>query len=310
MKIITPLILITLSSIFVAIFYSLFNDGYDIEWTMVNENYSVQQADAHVIRTKDGRVILIDAGHVSTSRKALLPFLKQQSIKSIETIFISHPHKDHYGGLYTLLDSDIQIREVFFNIPDKSVCDREVPWGCDYNDILSLHSKLKANNVAIKVATAGQRYSLGSNSWLDILYAFDGINTPVGRTDVNDLSLIMMLHCNQYKLLFTGDLNRKIGAYLADNADNIDAQVLKVPHHGTEGLAPNKFFEKVGPEFALVPAPKHLWLSERSKRVRKWFYDNNVSTYINGLHGNIKVHINDKKLTIIPENNKESISAK
>ena len=115
----------------------------------------------------------------------------------------------------------------------------------------------------------------------------------------------MMLHHNKFKYLFTGDLNYKIGSYLAKTSEKISADILKVPHHGTEGVAPNKFFEKVSPRYALVPAPEPLWLSNRSKRIRNWFLHNNVSVFVNGISGNIRVAVTGNDLTVKSENASE-----
>jgi competence protein ComEC len=268
---------------------------------MIDVNYSKQQADAHLIRVRNGKTILIDAGHRNTAQNALLPFLKGKSIKEIDTIFISHPHIDHYGGLDNLLQDTIKIKEIYFNIPDKAVCDQEIPWGCNYSDVINMYKKIRDKGITIKVAEAGQRYDLGTRTWIDLLYAFDGVNTPVGKTDINDLSLIMMLHHDEFKFLFTGDLNHKIGSYIAKSSADITADIIKVPHHGTESAAPNIFFKSVNPQYALVPAPEHLWLSERSKRIRNWFKKNNIPVYVNGISGNVQVSVTGNKLTVTSE---------
>jgi len=124
-KILIPFVI---ASVFLMIsIYSTSEPRPDMEWTMVNVNYSAQQADAHVIKIKDGKTILIDAGHRNTAKDSLLPFLIKKSIDKIDIVFISHPHKDHYGGLDILLDNDIKINEIYFNIPGKSLCDQEIP---------------------------------------------------------------------------------------------------------------------------------------------------------------------------------------
>jgi competence protein ComEC len=295
------LIIVTIIIISLIFSCSVFTKHNDVEWTMVNENYSGQQADAHVIQIKNGKTILIDAGHQNTAGNSLVPFLRKRSINELDLVFISHPHNDHYGGLNILLNNGIKIKEIYFNIPEKSICDKEIPWGCDYNDILALHDKLKNKGIIVKIATAGQKFNLGNNTWIEILYAFDGINTPVGKTDINDLSLIMMLHHNQYKFLFTGDLNKKLGRYLAGLPSQLSANIIKVPHHGTENVAPNSFFKKINPQYALVPAPKHLWLSERSKRIRNFFSNNKIPVYVNGISGDIQVTINGNTLSVNTE---------
>ena len=126
------------------------------------------------------------------------------------------------------------------------------------------------------MAKPGLLFDLGNGATIKILYAFEGVHTPVGKTGINDLSLIMMLEQFGHKILFTGDLNKPIGEYLAQNALEIKAEVLKVPHHGTEGTAPNSFLKAVDPKYALVPAPKELWCSKRSLRIRNWFQKENI----------------------------------
>lgn len=273
-------------------------------WTMVNVNQTEQQGDAHLIEFKNGKKILIDAGYLEPAKQKLIPFLQAKNIQNIDIVFISHPHQDHYGGILPILEAGIKIKEIYFNIPDKNLCDQEIPWGCNYAQILEYHKILKDHKTEIKLAQAGQSFQITPSILIKILYAFDGVNTPVGKTDINDLSLIMMLEnkLSQHKYLFTGDLNHAIGDYLAKNAQDIKANVLKVPHHGTEGLAPNEFFAKVQPQYALVPSPATLWCSDRSARTRKWFLEQNVPIFVNGFSGHIKVLETKDKILISEEN--------
>lgn len=294
-------VLIIFISVPVFLYYTEAKDP-DVEWTMINVNYSEQQADAHLIKVRNGKTILIDVGHRNTAGRSLVPFLKNRSIKKIDTIFITHPHIDHYGGLDALLNDEIKIKEIYFNIPDKTICDQEIPWGCNYSEVLAMHEKIRKKGIKLTSARVGQRYDLGKHTWIDLLYAFDGVHTPVGKTDINDISLIMMMHHNEFRFLFTGDLNQKIGSYLAQSSTEISADILKVPHHGTEGTAPNSFFKKVNPRYALVPAPEHLWLSERSKRIRNWFKKNKIPVFVNGISGNIHVSVTGNDLMVTPEN--------
>jgi competence protein ComEC len=261
-------------------------------WSMINVNYSPQQGDAHLIQTSKGKNILIDTGHLYPARKVLVPYLESKGIKRIDTVFITHPHKDHYQGLLAILESGIPISEVYFNMPNRQVCDEEKPWGCDFEELVSFQAMLTSNQVKILEAKAGMQFDLGLGSSLKILHAFDGVNTPVGRTDINDMSYIMLLKHGFSTALFTGDLNAKLGEYLAKESKELKVDILKLPHHGTEGAAPDAFFAAASPKDVLVPSPALLWCTSRSARMKNWVESRKIPTYVNGFSGHVTVKMN------------------
>lgn len=258
-------------------------------WTMVNVNYSPQQGDAHLIQSTNGKNILIDTGHLDPARKALVPFLQSKSIKKIDTVFITHPHKDHYLGLLAILESGIPIEAVYMNDVGRKECEAEMPFGCDYEEITSYRAMLKKNQVKVLEGKAGMAFDLGLGSSLKILFAFDGVNTPVGRTDINDMSYIMLLKHGFNTALFTGDLNAKLGEYLAKEGKELKVDILKLPHHGTEGAAPDAFFAAASPKDVLVPSPALLWCTPRSARMKNWVESRKIPTYVNGFSGHVTV---------------------
>ena len=268
---------------------------------MINVNDAQQQGDAHLLSTECGKTILIDAGTRELAERLLLPFLAQRSITRLDLVIISHAHADHYGGLNALLDHDIEIGQIYFNLPDRARCLREIPWGCDYEDVLRIRARLKSRGIALLQAEAGQRLQLGDRSHLEILHAFDGVATPVGPVDINDTSLIVKLHHDGFSFLFTGDLNEDIGSYLAESSDKISADVLKIPHHGIEPIAPEKFFEKVAPLCGLVSTPEEFWLGELGTRVRNWFSERDIPVYVSGIAGNVRVIVENGELKIRPD---------
>jgi beta-lactamase superfamily II metal-dependent hydrolase len=258
------------------------------EWVMVNVNDTPSQADAHLIRAGK-ETLLIDVGTEESASRVLLPYLKDLGISEVGRVLITHPHKDHYGGIPALLDAGIRMREVYFFMPYKSQCDGEIPWGCDYMHLRTTLDRLHSEGVVLRTANSSTSIQLSSAATLKVLHAYDGFNTPAGNTDVNDLSLIMRLEHGPTTVLFTGDLNNILGNYLSTRASEMKATVLKAPHHGAEGTAPNAFYEAVNPEQALVPAPALLWCSERSARTRKWLASRQIPAHVNGIHGHISV---------------------
>jgi competence protein ComEC len=267
---------------------------------MINVNYGHLQGDAHLLRFADGENELVDTGYPDES-KAVVDRLKRDGVDVIHKIIISHPHRDHYGGLRRLLDSGVKIVEVRMNLPDRKQCDAETPWGCDSRDLARTVALLRDRGVPLKPLRPGDVLHRGQGVRWEVLYAYDGVHTPVGPTDINDMSVLCLLTAGTSRALFTGDLNARIGGYLAAQGKNLAADILKVPHHGTEGGAPNSFFDAVGAKVALVPSPLWLWQSDRSRRIREYFADRRIPTYVNGVDGDVRVVFREKGYTVLPD---------
>ena len=270
----------------------------DATWHLVNVNATELQGDANLIQTPNS-VIMIDGGYYGEAEKHVIPYVTALGIKAIDHFFVSHPHRDHYEGLIALLDAGITVSNLHIRIPPKHICDREIPWGCNMKDIRSFLQKAIDHGISIHHPEAGFLYQVTPNSTIEILHAQDD-DLPTGTIDVNDLSLIMKWSINDTTVLFTGDLNDKVGTVLSSDP-RMRSDFLKMPHHGATGIAPNEFFDRVDPGYVLVPGPKWIWCGERGAQARDWVEQKQLPVWINGIDGNIKVDFFDDRIVITPE---------
>jgi len=258
-----------------------------LEWTSIDVNTPYTQADAQFLTFDGTNHVLIDTGSRQSGEK-LVNFLQGKKCGSIQSIIITHGHRDHYGGMVPLLKSGIAVGCVYFNPPPSNLVTNE-PFGCSDEEIAEIKTELQKRNIPLKAINKGMEWVLGNDAVMRVICAFNGTDTPVGRTDINDTSAIIMLFHGKNRFLLAADLNRAIGDYLTTNCppDVLRADILKFPHHGTEGFPNNCFFAAVNAKTVIVPAPKELWLSERSARARQLTKDCKV--YVNGIEGNIMV---------------------
>ncbi len=268
-------------------------------WVMLDVTPKESQADCHLITFPDGRHVLIDAGEGGDAPGQMLHLLKAAGVARLSLVIISHFHWDHFGRLPDLIESGIIVDRVAVNVPDKRSADSERPWGCDWEQVQEVLAGLRERKIPYFIPAAGDRLLEiklpdGVTAGIDVLALYDGYNTPIGQTDVNDTSIILRLFHGKTRALFTGDLNHPMGAYLAESELDLRADLVKVPHHGTEGAAPNSFFNRVHPRAALVPSPKKLWTTVRSKRIRNYFHDREIPVYVSGDRGNVTVTLDDK----------------
>lgn len=266
----------------------------ETRWTMINVTPAETQADCHLIEFPDGIKVLVDIADARDAPGTALAFLRKHKIKHINLAVISHFHTDHYGRLRDTINAGIVVDRVAVNVPVREVGDPESMSGSGWQDIQSLLQFLREKQVPYFTPKAGDRLieshsADGLTAALDVVSLYDGIHTPIGKTDVNDTSIILRLSHGSIRALFTGDLNTPMGIWLAQSNLDLTADILKVPHHGTEGCAPDEFFLRVNPKAALVPAPKGLWVSLRSKRIRDFFATHHIPTYVSGIHGNVTV---------------------
>jgi competence protein ComEC len=269
---------------------------------MLDINYQNQQGDAHLITSKD-KAILIDAGHIKARRK-LIKELNKRRIKRLNAVFITHPHNDHYGGLLTLIRSNVKIDVIYMNDVSEEWMASEW-WGGSIEELNNIRNAAKCKHIPIKDYTDFDEFIFSSSFKMEKLFAFTEeqlTNINIGP-DVNELSLLSKVTYNDYSVLFTGDLNTPLSNWLMNNCkEQFKCDILKVPHHGASGLASNAFFENTNAKIGLIPAPEWLWNTTRCNRTKEVLAKMNCATFVNGLVGTINVVFSNNQIKILPKN--------
>jgi competence protein ComEC len=81
------------------------------------------------------------------------------------------------------------------------------------------------------------------------------VSTVEGEVNANDLSLVFRLQYGDFRMLFTGDLPGEIEDRLTrERGDELEAQVLKVAHHGSASSSRPRFLAAVHPGLAVISA--------------------------------------------------------
>jgi competence protein ComEC len=136
--------------------------------------------------------------------------------KKIDIVFISHPDKDHYGGIFDLIER-YQIRLIIIS-PLYSI-------ESGYLKFLNLAQKRKIPLLAL---SAGDRLETPFEKLFiihpDRYYSNDNQN-----------SLVIKLIKNKKTYLLTGDIDQKIEKHLLNKYDQnfLRADYLLIPHHGS-----------------------------------------------------------------------------
>ena len=267
-------------------------------WHMINVNKGQIQGDANLITIGD-KTVMIDAGYYTEAKSSVLPYFQKLGIRKVNHFFVSHPDRDHYEGLIALLEGDVKVDNLYLRIPPQRLCDGKIPRGCDLEEVKRLIAIANKHGVSMHRPSTGFSLKLPNDSNIEVLHAQENDLQKINAT-VNDLSLIMKWTINEVTVLFTGDLGFNVGT-LWSNDGRIESDIMKMPHHGGTPVAPNSFFDRVNPDYVLVPSPKWVWCGDRGKRPRQWVDKKGIPIWVNGINGDVSVTFNKDKIVFLPE---------
>lgn len=196
----------------------------------------VGQGDAIFIETPEGKQILIDGGanrSVIRQLSKVMPFYD----RSIDMVVLTHPDADHVGGLPAVLED----YQVSFVMESGVLSD---------SDVYSEFEKLVGEEGPEKIlARQGQKIDLGGGVSLDVLFPIG----DVSEFETNTASVVLKLVYGENSFLFTGDLPQNVEKYLAESyGDQLDTDVFKLGHHGSNTSNSELFLGFVSPEYAIA----------------------------------------------------------
>ena len=216
----------------------------------------VGHGDAAFVRFPDGKVMLVDGGANSLRTEAteagivrrvgydhgertLDPFLCHEGVFGIELLLLSHPDNDHGGGLAHILRGFDVKRVLGVPHQDLSQSTHQI-----------LHEIVDAKRIPHELGYAGT-VDLTSTTLLELLHPFDAASTDLHDKDVNNDSLVLKLTYGDVRILFTGDIERKVELMLVESGKDLRAEIVKVPHHGSKTSSSTEFLDAVRPRYAI-----------------------------------------------------------
>lgn len=191
----------------------------------------VGQGDSIFAELPGGECLLIDGGESENSSK-VADYIQREGFDRIDYLVATHPHSDHIGSLPEIIrqfdigkvympkvQTNTQLFERLLDeIQSKGLKITEAKAGVTVKDTESLNMEF--------VAPTGQKYS-----------------------DLNNASAVLRLRYGETSFLFTGDAEKESED---DISMNVQAQVLKAGHHGSEYSSSEAFLNRVSPKYVVI----------------------------------------------------------
>lgn len=198
----------------------------------------VGDADAAIV-VCDGEVLVIDAGETEHSQFIHSYLRKTLNVDSVKCVVITHPHDDHIGGIPAVLSAckvDMLLSPVVY-----------YP-GTPFETVVRLAEE---QQLQITVAGCGDEFQIGS--------AKCRVVSPIRTsTNINDLSIVILIEYGNTRFLFTGDMERTAEEILVNSWEDIQADVLKVAHHGRDTSSMHTFLRIVNADYYVVSGGEKL----------------------------------------------------
>ncbi|MEF3691910.1 MAG: ComEC/Rec2 family competence protein [Candidatus Moraniibacteriota bacterium] len=205
---------------------------------------NVGQGDAILIESGN-RQVLIDAG--KNGRTVLEKLGEEMPFwdRTLETVIITHPDLDHYGGLGDILKY-YQVESVLKTEAENTAEE----WQEAKRDI-------EKEKSMVLNSTFGSTIVFPNGAKLEIIYPFSKVEQS--PEDKNDTSIVARLDFGENRFLFTGDLSQAGEAELLKYGADISADILKVGHHGSKSSSSDKFIQKINPQQAIISVGKNSY---------------------------------------------------
>ena len=192
---------------------------------------NVGQADCALLST-NGHYMVIDGGN-NGDADTILSYLEGQGVEKLDAVVGTHPHEDHIGSLDAIINH--------FDV-DAVYMPKIMHTSKTFEDVLD--------------AVANKGLKIKSPSPGDTI-DFNGLEIEVlgpqrEYKDFNNNSSVLKVNAGETAFLFTGDAEETAEKDILQADYDLQADVLKVGHHGSSTSSSQAFLQAVKPKYAVI----------------------------------------------------------
>ena len=203
--------------------------------------FDVGQGDATLLVSPSGKQVLIDGGPDTSTLEHLgktMPFFD----RTLEYVVLTHPDTDHLVSLPEVLHR-YAVENVLLSGTEKSL-----------GRYQAMLDTIRDSGISVLFSTPETVIDFGDGLTMALLWP-DSANIRE-IDDVNDHSVVFMAKFKNHRILLPGDIAIDAEMEILASGKDIQANLLKIPHHGSRTSSSTGFLLAVDPEVAIASSGK------------------------------------------------------
>lgn len=256
------------------------SEEQNLEGELLLTMIDVGQADSFFLKQGE-HTLLIDCGTRSTGSD-VVEYLKNQGITKIDYVLGTHPHEDHMGGMYDVI-TNFEIGKII--LPKVEAGEVTTNW------YMKLMNEIATGNYTLEYVELGAIYQLGDAT----IKVIGPIENPSGN--LNNYSTVLKVTFGEMDVIMTGDAEKDVEAAILKSNENIEAEILKVGHHGSDTSSSTDFLDAINPHYALISTKVCNKYNHPTKETMLNLQERNITVYRTDECGTVIATITQNSVT-------------
>jgi len=246
----------------------------------------VGQGDSVLVTMPDGTTLLVDAGGntMDSTRRigetVVSEYLWWRGLSEIDYVLATHADADHIDGLNDVLKN--------FTVRSALIARRPV----DDPEFAKFSQTLARTNTPSETIEAGDVIQFG-DVIVNVFWPPAG-----GEKSTNNNSVVLRIQYGERSILLTGDIEQATERALIASQQQLHADVIKVPHHGSKTSSTEAFVAATNPPFAIISVGRTSRFGHPHKEVVERWQSSGATVLTTGKSGTITVTTNGHDLII------------
>lgn len=191
-----------------------------------------------ILLQSNGRFGLVDTSYGEHGIREIEDVLWRKGVRTFDAVILTHWDTDHTGGFVDI--------EKAFDVRNLVRVNPTVSTEKDNPDIVdTVLDSAKENNTEDIIAEEGMRIRIGEIE-VTVLYYDEKAK------DDNESSLVLMAECKGKRFLLMGDAPFKTEENMINEGYDLDCDVLKIAHHGSNYSTSEELLKLSSPEYAIL----------------------------------------------------------